>query len=140
MQRLLLLFLLMPLGAMADSLVATRAISARATLTAEDMALVDAEIPGALAEARLAIGQETRVAIYPGRAIRAEDIGPIAIVNRNQVVPLTYQSGGLVIVTEGRALDRGGAGDTISVMNLASRTKVFGQIGVDGVVRVGPSS
>lgn len=134
------MLLLIPVEALADSLVATRTIRARATLTAEDVTLVAAEIPGALTEASLAIGQEARVAIYPGRAVRAEDIGPSAIVDRNQIVPLAYQSGVLMIMTEGRALDRGGAGDVISVMNLASRTKVFGQIGADGVVRVGPAS
>lgn len=132
--------LLIPVEALADSLVATRTIQARTLLTAEDVTLVAAEIPGALAAADLAVGQEARVAIYAGRAIRAADIGPSAIVDRNQIVPLAYQSGGLVIMTEGRALGRGGAGDVISVMNLASRTKVFGQIGADGVVRVGPAS
>jgi flagellar basal body P-ring formation protein FlgA len=135
-----LMLLLIPVEALADSLVAARTIRARAMLTAEDVTLVAADIPGALADASLAIGQEARVAIYPGRAIRAGDIGPSAIVERNQVVPLAYLSGALVIMTEGRALDRGGAGDVISVMNLASRTKVFGQIGADGVVRVGPAS
>ena len=132
--------LLIPVEALADSLVATRTIQARTLLTAEDVTLVAAEIPGALAAADLAVGQEARVAIYAGRAIRAADVGPSAIVDRNQIVPLAYQSGGLVIMTEGRALGRGGAGDVISVMNLASRTKVFGQIGADGVVRVGPAS
>ena len=132
--------LLIPVEALADSLVATRTIQARTLLTAEDVTLVAAEIPGALAAAGLAVGQEARVAIYAGRAIRAADVGPSAIVDRNQIVPLAYQSGGLVIMTEGRALGRGGAGDVISVMNLASRTKVFGQIGADGVVRVGPAS
>jgi len=46
----------------------------------------------------------------------------------------------LLILTEGRALTRGGVGEMIEVMNLTSRTKVSGQIGTDGVVYVGPPS
>ena len=135
-----LLLVLIPAQAMADSVVATRTIRAQTVLTSEDMTLVAAEIPGALADTALALGQEARVVIYPGRPIKAEDLGPSAIVQRNQIVMLAYHSGRLAIVTEGRALDRGGAGDLISVMNLSSRTKIVGQIGVDGIVRVGPAS
>lgn len=134
------LLVLIPVQAMADSVVATRTIRAQTVLSAEDMTLVAAQIPGALADTALAVGQEARITIYPGRPIKAEDLGPSAVVHRNQVVMLAYQSGPLAIVTEGRALDRGGVGDLISVMNLASRTKVIGQIGMDGVVRVGPAS
>lgn len=134
------LLVLIPAEALADSVVATRIIHAQTVLTNADMTLVAAEIPGALADTVLAVGQEARIMIYPGRPIKAEDLGPSVLVHRNQVVMLAYQSGPLAIVTEGRALDRGGAGDLISVMNLASRTKVIGQIGTDGVVRVGPAS
>jgi flagella basal body P-ring formation protein FlgA len=82
----------------------------------------------------MAIGQEAQVTLYAGRPIRAEDIGPPAIIERNQIVPLAYGSGGLSILTEGRAMARGGAGDVIRVMNLESRTTVTGQIQPDGTV------
>jgi flagella basal body P-ring formation protein FlgA len=132
------LFLLLPTQAMADSLVATRTIRAQSVLTAEDVTLVAAEIPGALSNANLALGQEARVMIYPGRPIRAVDLGPLAIVERNQIIPLAFQAGALVITTEGRALARGAVGDVIPVMNLSSRSKVFGTIGLDGFVSVMP--
>ena len=124
----------------ADSLVATRPIRALSVLTAEDVTLVAAEIDGALTEVAAAVGMEARVVIYPGRPIRAADLGSPAVVERNQVVPLTYRAGGLAILTEGRALARGGVGDVIRVMNLTSRTTVTGQIGPDGMVVVGPQS
>lgn len=138
MWRWLILFA--PAEALADSVVATRTIPAREMLRAEDVTLVEAEIPGALDQIELAVGQEARVAIYAGRAVRAADLGPGSIVERNQMVVLSYQTGGLAIVTEGRALDRGAEGDVIAVMNMASRTTIFGLIGPDGVVRVGPAS
>ena len=131
------LILCLPTAALADSLVATRVILAQAVVTAEDVALVAAEIPDALTDPALAVGQEARVAIYPGRPVKAADLGAAAMVDRNQIVRLIYRAGGLEIATEGRALGRGAAGDVIEVLNLASRAKMTGLIGPDGAVMIG---
>lgn len=136
MWRVLLFFL--PSVALADSLVATRVIKAQETLVADAIALVDAEIPGAATDPAAVIGLEARVAIYPGRAILTKQIGPAAVVERNQIITLNYLGHGLAIRTEGRALARGGVGDVIEVMNLASKTKITGRVTVDGDVTVGP--
>jgi len=125
--------------AQADSLVATRTIRAQTILASADMTFVAAEIPGAATDLAEAEGLEARVTLYAGRPIRPDDLGPPAIIDRNQLVSLAYTSGLIVIVTEGRALARGGVGDQIHVMNLASRTTVTGRIGADGVVQVGPN-
>lgn len=127
---------LMPFVAQAESLVAARIIRAKAVVTAEDITSVDADIPEALTSADQALGQEARVTIFPGRPLRASDVGPSAVVDRNQIVPLAYQNGTLTILTEGRAMQRASEGQVILVMNLASRTTVMGQIGPDGVARV----
>lgn len=141
MRWLVALSLAWPLPALAEgavSMVATRLIRAQTVLSAADMTQVAADIPGALADAAAAVGLEARVTIYPGRPLRAGDLGPPALVDRNAVVPLAYRVGGLTILAEGRALDRAGAGDALRVMNLASRTTVTGRLGADGVVEVGP--
>lgn len=133
-----ILALCLPWPAMADSLVATRVIKAQEPLLREAITVVDADIPGAATDIEEVLGLEARVAIYPGRAILRDQIGPAAMVERNQIVTLTYQVAGLAIRTEGRALARGGAGEVIEVMNLASKTKITGRIGLDGSVTVGP--
>ncbi|NUB44611.1 flagellar basal body P-ring formation protein FlgA [Fertoebacter nigrum] len=133
----LLLLVVFPFAAQADSLVATRTLRAETILAPADMMLVAQAIPGALEDPSLALGQEARVTLYAGRPIRAADIGPPAIVDRNQIVALHYAGGGLSILTEGRALARGGVGDVIRVMNLASRSTVSGRIGAGGEVSVG---
>lgn len=137
--RVLALLLILPAMAQADSLVATRTIPAQSVLAETDMTLVAAEIPGALASVPEAVGLEARVTLYAGRPIHAGDLGPPAIIDRNQIVTLAYTAGGLAIVTEGRALARGGAGDVIRVMNLASRSTVTGRIMADGMVQVAPN-
>mgnify|MGYP003675671315 CR=1 FL=1 len=52
--------------ALAESVIATRVIRAQTILSAMDMALVDAEIPGALTDLSAAIGQETLAATAEG--------------------------------------------------------------------------
>lgn len=127
----------MPLSAAGESLVATRPIAAQSILTPEDMALVDAMIPGALGDPAQAVGLQTRRAIYPGRAILVRDLGPPVLVGRNARVQLRYLRGGLEIAAEGRALDKGGAGEVVRVMSLGSKAVVSGQVMPDGTVQVG---
>jgi flagella basal body P-ring formation protein FlgA len=132
---LLLVALAAPVSA--ESLVATRTIRAKSLVAPEDLTLVSAELPGALSDPAHAIGLEARVAIYAGKPIRAGDLGPPTLVERNQLVKLFFVSGELGISTEGRALARGSEGEEIRVMNLGSRNTVIGRIGPDGAVYVG---
>jgi flagella basal body P-ring formation protein FlgA len=75
--------------------------------------------------------------LVPGRPIMPGDIGAPAIVKRNGHVALVYQSGGLTIRAEGRALSEGAAGDMVRVMNLASRQTITGTVMPDGTIEVG---
>lgn len=127
---------LTPLPALADTLVTTRTIRAQEILTEADVALV----PGGTGfdDSLQVIGMEARVAIYANRPIRPADIGPPALIDRNQVVTVEFSSGPLRILTEGRALERAGLGEPVRVMNLASRTTVTGRVRADGIVIVGP--
>lgn len=121
----------------AESLIATRTIRAKALVQPEDVALVSAEVPGALDDPAAAVGLEAKVAIYAGKPLRPGDLGPPTLVERNQLVTLVYLSDKLAISTEGRALARGSEGDEVRVMNLGSRNTVTGRIGPDGSVYVG---
>jgi flagella basal body P-ring formation protein FlgA len=124
----------------ADTLVAARMIPAKTVLEPGDLAVTSDTEPGALRDPIDAIGLETRVVLYPGRPVRHADLGPAALVERNALVVILFSQGGLTIATEGRALDRAAAGDRLRVMNLASRTTVTGNMGEDGIVRVGPNT
>ncbi len=133
---ILALLLCFPALARADSLLAARNIRPETILTATDFVVVTDTIAGAADHPDLVIGMEARVAIYAGRPILPQDLGPPALVDRNQIVFLHYTFGGLSIQTEGRMLDRGGYGDVVRVMNLSSRTTVSGTVEPDGTIRV----
>lgn len=131
----LLIALAGPAGA--EAVVAVRTLPAHTVIAAEDLTLVDAEIDGALTDPALAVGQELKSTIYAGRPLRPGDLGPPALVERNQVVSLVYRSGSLSILAEGRSLARGGEGETIRAINLTSRATVTGRITADGKILVG---
>ena len=122
--------------ASAEMLVAARTIPASQIISAADLDLRGTSASGALSDPAEVIGMEARVALYPGRPIRAGDIGPPAVVERNQIITLVYRGGGLTITTEGRALERAGPGDMIRVMNLASRSTITATISEDGAGHV----
>lgn len=132
--RGLLFLLLLPLPAWAESVAPARTIRAMAVIGAEDVTVLPRDTADGFTDIAEVIGQEARVTLYAGRPIRTTDIGPPALIDRNQIVTLTYSTGGLRIAAEGRALGRGGAGDTIRVMNLSSRSTVTGSVRPDGTV------
>lgn len=133
-RALVLLCLAAP--AMAESVVALRTIPAQTVITPTDIAIDAQDIPGGLSDPALIVGMEARVALFPGRPIRAGDIGAPAMVERNQIITLHYNKNGLQISTEGRALARAAMGEVIRVMNLSSRTSVSAKIGEDGAAYV----
>ena len=138
MRRLAIIMALIPGLAGAETLVAARTIRAQELITAQDVALRDVEVAGALRDPQAAIGREARVALYAGRPIRQGDIGPPALIERNQIITLIYDRGGLQIATEGRSLSRAGVGELVKAMNLSSKKTVTGWVQPDGSIMVGP--
>jgi flagella basal body P-ring formation protein FlgA len=134
--RWLVLLALVPGAAVADTVVATQTIRPQQIITADAVRLDPAEVQGAHATLDAVVGQEARTAIYPGRAVMHGAVGQPALVDRNQAVELVYVQGGLRIRAEGRALGRGAAGERIRVMNVDSRTTLFGTIAPDGSILV----
>ncbi|WP_424928986.1 flagellar basal body P-ring formation chaperone FlgA [Amaricoccus tamworthensis] len=123
-------------GALAEAVVPIRAIRAQHMVTADDLQVVDQNVPGAVTDPAELIGKEARITLYPGRPILKGQVGAPALVERNQTVRMTFSHGPLTISADGRVLDRGGAGESVRVMNLSSRQIVSGTVGADGSVTV----
>ena len=138
--RLLLLVLILtgPVHAQ-ETVIAAGTIRGTSLIGPADVAVIEGETPGALSEISQAIGMEARINLYPGRPIRSGDLREPAIVERNEIVSLRYNYGGLLVMTEGRALDRASAGETLRVTNLSSRQTVTATAISPGLVTVGPN-
>ncbi len=74
--------------------------------------------------------------LYTDQAIQTEDIGLPTLVFRNQIVQINFASGGLNITASARAMARGGLGDRIQVMNITSKSVLFGQVQQNGSILV----
>lgn len=136
MIRLALLLICLVAPVAAEVLVPARTIRARELIGAEDLAVKKANVAGAFSDPSEVIGQEARVALYPGRPIRPGDVGPPAIIDRNDIVVLRFRQGPLSIETDGRALGRGAVGEILRVMNMSSRKTVSGLVRPDGIIEV----
>ncbi len=135
---LVLILIAGPLTAQ-ETVVAAGTIRGAALIGPSDVAVIDGATPGALSDVEDAIGMEARINLYPGRPIRAGDLRPPAVVERNEIVSIRYDYGGLLVLTEGRALDRASEGELLRVINLASRQTVTARATAPGLVTVGPN-
>ena len=127
----------LPSVSFAETVVASRTLRAQTIVTAGDLALIEDNIPGMRNSIEQAIGLETKAILYAGRPIAIGDLGPAAIVERNQIIALVYKKYGLTIRADGRSLERAGPGEIVRVMNLSSKTTLSGVVAPDGSVHVG---
>jgi len=123
-------------AACADVVVATRALRPNSILMADDLVLKSGSIPGAANELAQVIGKETRIAIYPGRPVLTGDLRAPAVIERNQIVLMTFSRNGLTIQSEGRSLSRASPGEHVRVMNISSRSMLSGTVQPDGTILV----
>jgi flagellar basal body P-ring formation protein FlgA len=140
MRGLIALLAVSPLPAMADAVVMLRTVPAGQAITVADVTIVPDDIGTAVTTLDAAIGFSAVSTLYPGDVLRPADLAVPLAVRRNALITLAYRSGGLVIETQGRALDDGAAGTAIQVMNLSSRNIVSGIIRSPGLVEIGDPS
>lgn len=84
------------------------------------------------------VGKELKRTVYEGYRLNPAYVGKPVLVKRNSRVSMIYRMGSMEITAWGRALEEGGAGDVINIMNLQSRKKVMGQITEAGTIKVSP--
>lgn len=120
----------------ADTVIALRTIRPKVVIGPADVGLGPGVISGAASRLEDVIGRQTRVAIYKDAPILDGDTTAPTLVERNQLVPIVFLAGPLVIAAEGRALEPGGQGDRIRIMNTSSRATVTGLVMADGSVTV----
>lgn len=110
--------------------VLNRRINAGEVITESDLDW--RELPASRADGNLLantqdlIGKTVRRPTPAGQPLRATDVRRPEVIAKGAMVSIVMESPGLLLSTAGRALDSGGAGDTISVMNLQSKRTVEG--------------
>ncbi|CAO3362054.1 Flagellar basal-body P-ring formation protein FlgA [Azospirillum melinis] len=123
--------------------VPVRRIRPGEVIEASDLATVrlslDRAGAGFIATADALVGQSPRRQLSAGRLVQVGSVGAPIVVQRNRPVTLVYEDGALLLAARGRALQEGGVGDSVRVMNIASSTVVTGTVtGAETVSVSGP--
>ncbi len=84
---------------------------------------------------RQAVGMEVRKPVGPGAPFPLTELGRPLEVKKGEAVEVELQSPGLLISTQGVALEGGAAGDPIRVMNTSSRAVLGAKVMGAGKVR-----
>lgn len=99
---------------------------------AKDIALVKrpaGQIPtDIIADPAEVVGLIPRRTLRAGEPIRQADIAKPLMVEKNQIVTVTYATRGLALSMRGRAQSSGAKGETIRVQNIQSKRLIEGQI------------
>jgi flagella basal body P-ring formation protein FlgA len=82
------------------------------------------------------VGLAARDNLQPGRALRSIDLTRPEIVQRNELVTLTYEMPGITLTVRGKALEGGAEGDVVSVSNEQSKRVLQGVVVAPGRVAV----
>lgn len=107
--------------------VLTRSIGRGEVITAEDVTLAEAgaRVPdGIFTDPASVIGRRTRAALGEGKPLLLRQLEPVWLVARGNPVVLVAAAGGLAVSAPAQALDDGGMGDVIRVLNLSSQREV----------------
>lgn len=120
--------------------VTRRAVARGAVLVEDDLGLEErrlddlpAMVAGSLEDA---VGKVARVALGAGRPVPLRALEALPLVQRGDAVRLTIEAGGLRLSAPGEALDTGGAGERVRVVNTSSRRELVGRVVAHGTVLV----
>lgn len=84
------------------------------------------------------IGMAPKRAVQPGRAIRSSDLKRPVLVEKGSLVLMSLDRPGMSLNARGKALDTGGDGDTVRIVNLQSKAVVEARVTGPGRVAVAP--
>lgn len=95
-------------------------------------------LPDMLLDREQAVGMTPRRIVAAGKPLRGIDLETPQLVSRGENVTLIFDSAPLFLTAKGKALQSGGKGELVRVINIASNRPVEGVISGVGQVTVGP--
>jgi flagellar basal body P-ring formation protein FlgA len=124
-----------------EALVLTRAVAQGEVVRASDVVPArrpkSEAAPNVIRDAEQAVGMVAKRALRAGQAIRQSDFAKQEIVARNEAVTISYEVPGITVSIRGPALEPGGQGDLINVLNVQSKKTLQAVVTGPGRVSVG---
>lgn len=90
----------------------------------------------ALADPAMLTGRVSRSALQAGAVLRDSDLARQELVEKNGIVAVVYETPGLALSMRGKAMEAGGLGDTILVINPQSKRTLQAVVTGPGTVTV----
>lgn len=94
--------------------------------------------PDMIIDAETAVGLTPRRVIAAGKPLRGIDLETPQLVSRGDNVTLVFDSSPLYLTAKGKALQSGGKGDLVRVVNVASNRSIEGLVSGSGQITVTP--
>ncbi|MBQ1542066.1 flagella basal body P-ring formation protein FlgA [Caulobacter sp. CCUG 60055] len=131
-------------GATVEALTYTRSLAAGEVVGPQDVAWTKVaafsapkDAPG---DAERVIGMAARRPLRAGAAVTGRDLAAAQVIKRDDLVTVTFSADGVRLSLQGKAMAAAAAGDTVAVMNVASK-KVFEAVAAGpGQAVVGPEA
>ncbi|HUZ12683.1 MAG TPA: flagellar basal body P-ring formation chaperone FlgA [Caulobacteraceae bacterium] len=100
-----------------------------------------AEIPvDAPLDAAAVVGEQARRPLRQGDAVSSQDLAPPIVIKAGDAVLVTYADGGITLTLQAKAMASAAAGDTLNVLNTASRKLIEAVATGPGQAVVGPQA
>lgn len=110
------------------------------TITADNITMVSVPaskvFASTIASANELVGQQTIRPLEAGKAINKLHVRVAPMVSRNQMVTLVYRKGGIELSGSAQALEDGQKGQSIRIVNPATRSTLTGTVLSDSTVEV----
>jgi flagella basal body P-ring formation protein FlgA len=91
-------------------------------------------------EPRAVVGQAARRQLRAGEAVTLSDIVPAQVIRKDDVVQVVFQAEGMKLTLEGRAVTGAALGQSVSVLNPASKKVIEAVASGPGQALVGPEA
>lgn len=125
-----------------DVLTWARGLAAGEVVQPQDVIWAKAAMAptGAARDPDAVVGMAARRATRPGAAIVSGDVAGVQVVKPNEIVTLSFESEGVSLALQAKALTGGAVGETINVQNVTSKKVVQAVVVGPGQAAVGPAA
>ncbi len=125
-----------------DVLTWARSLMAGDSVPPQDLVWGKAAVApaGAPNDPEALIGLAARRPLRAGAAVTGRDVAAVEVVKANDIVTLTFDSEGISLALQAKALSGGAVGETINVQNVTSKKTVQAVVTGPGQAAVGPEA
>jgi flagella basal body P-ring formation protein FlgA len=106
-----------------------------ADLAWSNTAIAPADAPG---DPDVLIGMAARRPLREGSAVQARDLSAPMVVKRDEMISVVFESGGISLTLQGKAMKDAGVGESVQVLNPQSKKVIEAVVSGPGKAVVGP--